>query len=198
MSSKDAITDNILNAALTLANQFGYGSLSLSELARQANITKQRLYYHFPTPESVILALATKWGQTGQACTIEVLANDTEGGALKLLAIAKGMFYWMKKYPELSRLGLVLYQSGPHIPELSQLMDGVRKTGRSRIKLYLVLDKKFAKMKPKELEEFTTSLHSYMYGFFFYVVAMNDFGNLATHENACIEGLRNLISAHSK
>lgn len=198
MSSKDAITDEILDAALSLANQFGYGSLGLSDLARHAGITKQRLYYHFPTPESVITALAEKWSQTGQACTLEALAHAKEAGSYKIVAIAKGMFDWMRKYPELSRLGLVLYQSGPHIPELNKFMDGARKASRDRIKSFLIQEKTFAKMKPKELDEVITSLHSYMYGFFFYVVAMNDFKNLNAHEATCLEGLKKLISTHLK
>lgn len=198
MNSKDAITDEILDAALNLANRFGYGSLGLSDLARQAGITKQRLYYHFPTPESVITALAGKWSQTGQACTLEALAQANEVGAYKIVAIARGMFDWMRKYPELSRLGLVLYQSGPHIPELNKFMDGARKTSRDRIKSFLIQEKTFTKMKPKELDEVITSLHSYMYGFFFYVVAMNDFKNLNPHEATCLEGLKKLISTHLK
>jgi hypothetical protein len=108
------------------------------------------------------------------------------------------MFTWMRKHQELSRLGLVLYQSGPHISELSFFMESARRSARDRIKSFLIQDKAFAKMKPKELEEVITSIHSYMYGFFFYIVAMNDFENLKTHEVGCLAGLRKLISAHSK
>jgi AcrR family transcriptional regulator len=195
MSSKDAIKDKILKAALRLVNQFGYGSLNLSELARQSKITKQRLYYHFPTPETVIQILAEDWSKTGQTCAIEALANSNEIGPYKILAICEGMFDWMEQYPELSRLGLVLYQSSPHIKKLNHFMDGARNTARERIKSFLIHDKRFANMKVKDLEEIITAIHSHMYGFYFYIVAMNDYGNLAGHRKTCLKGLRKMIEA---
>jgi len=180
-----------------LINKFGYGSLTLSELARQAKITKQRLYYHFPTPQDIIQVLAAEWSETGRTCTLEALARSNEVGAFKVLAISEGMFDWMREHEELSRLGLVLYQSSPYIKPLEKFMDAARSAGRERIRSFLAQDKNFSKLKPRELEDFVTSLHSYMYGFFFYIVAMNDFKNLKVHEENCNKGLRQLIEVRS-
>jgi AcrR family transcriptional regulator len=195
---KDLLREKILKAALKLVNQFGYGSLTLSELARQAKISKQRLYYHFPTPEDVILVLAEEWSRTGKETAIEALAASQETGPMKVLAISEGMFAWMRGHWELSRLGLVLYQSSPHIKKLNTFMDGARNTGRDRMKSFLVHDPHFAKMKPKDLEDVTTGLHSYMYGYYFYLVGINDFKNIDLHERNCQKGLRKLIEGYSK
>lgn len=188
--------DLILQAGLELMNQFGYGSLTLSELARQANITKQRIYYHFQSTEDVLVLLAEEWSQTGQSCSIEALAVTHEVGANKVLAISEGMFQWMKKYSELSRLGLVIYQSSPHIQRLSQFMETARKTARERIRSILVQDKVFSNMGKTEIEKVITAVHSLMYGFYFYIITMNDFKNLVTHQENCNQALKRLIASY--
>lgn len=198
MSSKELITQKILNAALHLVNRFGYGSLGLSELARQARITKQRLYYHFPTPEDVIVVLAEEWSRTGQKCTLEALAKSHEVGSLKVLAMSEGMFDWMRHHEELSKLGLALHQSSPHIKKLQNFMENARKAGRERIKSFLLQDEYYKNMKARQLEDCITSLHSFMYGFYFYVVALNDFKNLDIHEKNCREGLIKILSARQE
>lgn len=198
MAAKNDIEVKILNAGLKLMNQYGYGSLTLSELARQAKITKQRLYYHFPKPEDVLIALAEKWSQTGQEGALKYLAATHEVGAYKVLAVSEGMFSWMNKHNELSRLGLVIFQSSPHIKKLNYFMEASRNTGRERIRSILLQDKAFMKLSKSKLEDAVTAIHAVMYGFYFYIISMNDFKNLDVHQVNCDESLRRLIHTFSK
>lgn len=197
-SNKDPIKETILKAALGMMNRFGYGSLNLSDLAREAKITKQRLYYHFPTPEDVLILLAEEWSKTGQALALEALAESHDVGAMKVLAISKGMFDWMRAYPELSRLGLVLYQSSPHIKKLSHFMEQARNAGRARIKSFLVHDAYFKDLKPAKLDTVVTMIHSTMYGSFFYIVATDSYDNIDVQERNCHENLKKILTPEPK
>lgn len=188
----------ILKAALQLMNQYGYGGLTLSGLARQAKITKQRLYYHFANPEAVILVLAEDWSRSGQKFAIAALANTHDIGALKVLAVSEGMFRWMQEDFDLARLGLVIYQSSPHIKKLNIFMEQRRHTARERIKSLLLQDEVFHTISKLKLEDAVTAIHSVMYGFYFYIITMNDFKNLKTHEINCNESLRRIIQSFSK
>lgn len=195
---KEDLRSDILGAALKLMNKYGYGALTLSELAREASITKQRLYYHFPTPEDVLIELAKEWSQTGQTLAIHELANSHYSKSHKVLSISDGMFEWMKAHFELSRLGLVLYQTGPYIKKLNQFMDTARNAARNRIKSLLIQDKVFADMSKVNLEKVITELHATMYGFYFYVITLNDFENLKSHKSNCSFALSKIIQGHLK
>ena len=197
-SDKNDLRSHILESALKLMNKYGYGALTLSELARESSITKQRLYYHFPTPEDVLIELAKQWSQTGQSLAIQELANSHYSKSQKVISISDGMFEWMKMYSELSRLGLVIYQTGPHIKKLNQLMDSARNSARERIKYFLIQEKIFSNMSKANLEKVITELHATMYGFYFYVITMNDFENLKSHKVNCNSALNKIIQGYLK
>lgn len=196
--TKEDLRSNILEAALRLMNKYGYGALTLSELSREAAITKQRLYYHFPTPEDVLIELAKQWSHTGQSLAVEELAKSHYSNSLKILSISDGMFEWMNLHFELSRLGLILYQTGPHVKKLNQFMSFARSAARERIKSLLVQDKEFADMSKSNLEKVITELHATMYGFYFYVITMNDFDNLKSHKLNCNAALNKIILGYLK
>jgi len=190
--------NKILKAALEMINKSGFGSLTISELARQSKISKQSLYYHYTTMEDVLITLAEQWSQTGQECTLEALAESHKVGIYKILDISTGMFDWMRKYPELSRLGLVLFQTGPFVKKLSAFMERSQTTGQKRIRDYLEQEDIFRKLSRAELDRIVVSFHSLMYGFFLYVVALNDFRNIRFHEANCSEALQRLIHSYLK
>lgn len=186
--------DKILAAALAILNRHGYGALCLTAIANELGLSKQRINYHYIDPETIILQLAKKWSETGQFYTLNALANTNLSGSNKLIAIADGMFDWMEAEEELSKLGLVLYQLSHQIKKLNLFMNEARITGKSRIQSFLVLDEKFKKKSPKSMEKTVTSIHSHMYGHFFYVIAMNDFTHLQEHRENCRVGLHQLLS----
>lgn len=53
----EATRNGILAAAVRLFGKAGYGSTALSDVIGEAGVTKGAAYYHFPTKESVALAL---------------------------------------------------------------------------------------------------------------------------------------------
>lgn len=195
MKEKDSTKEKILRAAIKLMNQYGFGGLSISELARQAKISKQSLFYHFKSPEEVLIVLAEEWGRTGQSCTLKALADTNETGAMKILAMSEGMFTLLKLDFELARLGLSIYQSSPHIKKLHPFMESVINTGRERIRSILVQDKAFSTLAKAKLEKVVTSFHSLLYGYYFYVVTLNDQENIESHKQNCNEALKRLIES---
>jgi hypothetical protein len=148
--------------------------------------------------EDVLISLAEQWSATGQACTLQALAASKEVGPFKILTIAEGMFDWMKKYEDLSKLGLVLFQSSPHIKKLESFMDQARAVGRRRIREFLEQETFFRDLPKAELEKIVIGVHSVMYGFFLYAVAMDDYRNLNLHRQNCLEALSRLIQSYLK
>lgn len=190
--------DEILRAGLNLMNRYGYGSISLTSLASEAKITKQLVYYYFRSMDEILMVLAEKWSQTGQQCALESLAETQELGAMKIIAIGSGMFRWMKDNQELSRLGLVIYQSSPHLKNLDVFMASTRIKARERISSILNQEKTFSSLSKIQIEKVVTAIHSILYGFYFYVIVMNDFKNLKSHEENCEQSLRRLIASYLK
>lgn len=189
-------TDLILDASLRLMNKYGYGSLSLTQIADEIGITKQRVYYHFKAVDEILMILAQEWSKTGQAYAIESLAKTHEVGVFKLIAMSNGMFDWMNEKSELSKLGLVIFQTSPYIKELDQFMTEAKNAGRDRIQSILIQEKTFSKMNKKKIDHVVTTFHSLMYGFYFYIIAMNDFSNLNSHRENCNQSIRRLIDSY--
>lgn len=198
MHHENETKNKILTAAIEMINKNGFGSLSISALSRQAKISKQNLYYHYPNMEEVLLTLANEWSHTGQQCTIEALARSHKIGAYKTIDIAIGMFDWMKQNPELSRLGLVLFQSGPYIKNLDLFMEKSRLIARKRIRDFLEQESFFKELPKNEMDKIIIAIHSLMYGSFLYIIAMNDFKNLKSHQDNCIDSIRRLIDSYLK
>ena len=196
MYNENSAKNHILKSAIDLMNTHGYGGLRISELARASNISRQNLYYHYPSMEDIILELGDLWGSTGRTCTQEALALSTSEGANRILVMIEGMFIWMKKYPELSKLGLTLFQSENLIPKLHTVMSETREQGLQRITSILENDKLYGGLKAKQKKEIVTSIHSTMYGFYLYVVLMKDFNNLDIHYKNCRENLNRLLKAY--
>lgn len=185
----------IIQAAIVLVGNGGLGALTLSGLAQQAGLSRQNLYYHFKDPNDVLLYLAERWGQTGQQETLRALAQTTYADSERLLAMADGMFQWMEKYPDLARLGVVFYQNANH-KKLKSLLEGVVEKARDRIyDLLLLGNPKLKSYKRSELEPWITSLHSAMYGSYFYSMAVQDSRSLAHHRQSCLATLRALLKA---
>lgn len=185
----------ILEASLQMMNESGYGSLSISEVARRAGISKQNLYYHYPNMEDIFKKLVELWSETGQQCTLEALADLNEVGAYRILGSAKGMFSWMSRYPDLSKLALCMFQSGHQNKEIHSFIRKSQKEGLARIESSIRIDERALWMNDKEIKTFAKDLHILLYGRFFYICALNDFSHLGQHEKECLGSLRSLIDS---
>jgi AcrR family transcriptional regulator len=56
-SPTNGTRERILEVALELFSEAGYDKTSLREVAERVGVTKAALYYHFPSKESVLMAL---------------------------------------------------------------------------------------------------------------------------------------------
>ncbi|MEZ0391812.1 MAG: TetR/AcrR family transcriptional regulator [Pseudobdellovibrionaceae bacterium] len=193
MLSENKTKDKILKASLKMLNEGGYGSLTISEVARQAELSKQNLFYHYSNMEDIFYDLIVQWSRTGQACTLEALANCPEAGARRVLGVVQGMFLWIRRFPELSRLGLVMFQTGTKIKKTKNFIDSARDVGRERLTSILRADPAFKRTKPQQLDEVISALHAMMYGSFLYVLAMDDFANLDIHEKHCCQNIIRIL-----
>lgn len=198
MKAKVSTRQKVLEAATEIVNKFGYGGLSISEVARQAKISKQSLFYHFQTPEEILLVLAENWSRAGQSSTLKALANTHEVGAMKILAMSEGMFAWMSEDFALARLGLAIYLSSPHIKKLNSFMEAARGAGRGRIESILIQDKIFSNYSKSKMEKTITAIHSVMHGYYFYIITLDDLKNLEIHKTNCNEALKRLIQSYQE
>lgn len=192
------LKEQVLGASISILNRHGYGALCLTSVASELGVSKQRIYYHYTDPETIILQLADEWSKTGQFYTLKALASTELSGMEKIYAIAEGMFDWMEADRDLSKLGLILYQLAPQIKKLNKFMTDARIAGRARMKSFLILNENLKNKAPEILERIVTSIHSHMYGHFFYVIAMNDFGHLQQHRENCRAGFKVLLLNHLK
>jgi len=62
---------HLLDAARRVFGEDGYASASVDDVARAAGCSKGAYYFHFPTKEDALLALAEDWS-TGQTHRLEV------------------------------------------------------------------------------------------------------------------------------
>jgi AcrR family transcriptional regulator len=187
--------EQVLRAALSIINQYGYGALCLSEVAKRLKSSKQRIYYHYPGTEEILLLLAQKWSESGQHYTLKALADSREEGPFRVLAMADGMFDWMEADPELAHAGLVFYQMSPHLKKLGKHMDIVISAGRSRIESLLRLDPRFAFVKKADIENIITALHSHIFGYFFYSIAMKKYNDVTESRQICLTSFRGLLQS---
>jgi AcrR family transcriptional regulator len=56
IARREDILDLILNAVDTLLARFGYGKMTMEDVARQVGIGKGTIYLHFPSKEELVLA----------------------------------------------------------------------------------------------------------------------------------------------
>ncbi|MFN3454224.1 MAG: TetR/AcrR family transcriptional regulator [Pseudobdellovibrio sp.] len=188
----------ILNSSLNLLNKYGYGSLSLSSIAKEARTSKQNVYYYYKNTDDILIELATHWSDSGKDITLKALADTPYSQAYKVLAIAEGMFKWMELYPQLSKLALVLYQTGPHVKKLNQYMNQAQSAGRERIKYFLTSHKKFEALSKNELDNIALQIHTTMYGAFFYIASMRDYNNIPLHQENCLKTIKTTLDAYLK
>ena len=191
---KVSAREEILDACLQLFVRYGYGAVTLTSVAKEAGTTKQRVRYYFSDPKNAIIELAKLWGDTGRQVTLEYLAEVHVGGVPKIQAMSKAMFEWMRRYPALSRLTPILFQTAPHIKELRDLQHQTLHRGLSRIAEILASDTKWAKKRAAERLEIARSAHAIMIGGALYVIALDQYRDMKTYEDACRQALERLLS----
>jgi TetR/AcrR family transcriptional repressor of uid operon len=86
--------ERILRAAQLVFARGGYDATSVAEICRQAGVSKGALYHHFPTKQSVFLALLEEW-LTELDAGIEALrqeALDMPQALLQMAGLTRHIF----------------------------------------------------------------------------------------------------------
>jgi AcrR family transcriptional regulator len=84
----EATRRKIINAAVDLFSEIGYGSTGLGDIIRRAEMTKGALYYHFDSKESLAMAII----EESSATLTEGFRSITESSAPALESIIHGLF----------------------------------------------------------------------------------------------------------
>jgi AcrR family transcriptional regulator len=183
----------IIQAGLRLLNRLGYGSISMVAIAKEAQMTKQRLTYHFKSPDEILLILAQRWAESGRLVTMEYLANSNLSGVNRIFVMAEATFEWMKKYEELSRFSLVLFQVSSSFSQLAQAQQDTLNVGLQRILGFLKADDYYKSKSEKELLALSQSIHSILMGSVFYILATNQYKNIGLYKKTCMKSLELLL-----
>ncbi len=124
----------ILSAALSLAVEQGPLGLNLASIAREAQISRPKLAYHYNDLETVFADLCECWAQSGQSVTLMHLEGFFGAPAEKLIAeIVVATFRWRQQCPFFSSLTLTLNQVAHRNPKVAKIMELTTDKGLSRI-----------------------------------------------------------------
>ena len=188
--------DLVLTASQKLLAQKGYGGLTLSAIANEAGVDRQLVYYHFKQLDKVVIILTERWDESGVNHTVQALAENDDSGALKVVGMAQGIFQWLRKDPEICKMGFALFQAAAEIPRVQQIMEDGASTGRNRIRSFLIRDPKVKKMSEAKLEILVDSIHLHLYGAYFYAISLNAWDRLDSLEAECIRSLQLILSPY--
>lgn len=194
LASADTRTQ-ILMAGLRAFIRLGYGGATISEIAKEARMSKPRVIYHFANPDVILEALAQMWGDLGRSVTIEHLANlPTESLNDRVVAMSNAMFLWMKKHPDFAKLTPILLHAGNHNPRIAEMQRISFDTGKARLAEFLSKRAK-PKLPLARLKDHAQSIHLMMIGACLYVVGINCWEDLDKIAALTEQSIRNLINS---
>jgi AcrR family transcriptional regulator len=84
----------ILERAQECFAQKGYDATSVAEICRRAGVTKGALYHHFPSKQSIFMALLEEWLATldAQLTAIHADASNVPESLLRMAGVAQHVF----------------------------------------------------------------------------------------------------------
>ena len=104
----------LLAAAERLLREHGPAGLSLREVARQAGVSHNAPYRHFPTREALLAALAAEGFHRLDAVLREAAASAAQTGEAPLLPLGRAYLRFAAAHPALYRL---MFGAGPRKDE---------------------------------------------------------------------------------
>lgn len=121
----EATRQRIIDAAVDLFDEVGYGETGLTDIIDRSRVTKGAVYYHFPTKESVAAAIINE----ADARIQDAILRSTTSRALENLIRATFVVADMVKHDQRVRVGHLLGQA------LSQVSAAGRATYTRRLAL---------------------------------------------------------------
>jgi AcrR family transcriptional regulator len=184
----DKTRTNILQAGLKSFVSLGYGA-TITDIAKCAKMSKQRVLYHFKNTEEILLELVYVWGELGRLTTIEYLASSVASSSKeKVIAISEATFIWMEKYPEMARLTPVFFQAMNHSLAIKKSFKGTLDTGVERIAGLLGGRSGNAAALRR-----ARGIHSVIVGTALYVIGQNAWEELETYRGVSRQAIEKLL-----
>ena len=101
-SDNEERQQRILNAAAELFAHYGYDKTTVSDIAREAGISKGAIYLHFASKEALFEGLIVHEMQTYTEIWLDLLEADEQGGTIG--SMYKNSLYAMNSSPFMSAL----------------------------------------------------------------------------------------------
>lgn len=128
---KDARPEEILDAALSLFTEKGFAATRMSDVAKQAGISKGTLYLYFESKEAIFHEVIQEM-ITPKIARIEQLAEQHEGPTIELLTLLIMNWWNQVAKTRLSAIPKLMVSECGNFPELGEFfVDSVVKRARA-------------------------------------------------------------------
>lgn len=108
----------------------------------------------------------------------------------RVLTMAKGVFAWMRQYPQMAKLTPVLiaacHSNNKSFVSIKETLD----LGLQRLRGFLSRSKGISS---KKLDDMTLSIHCQMFGTILYAITMDRISDLDLLEKSTLEMIRNFV-----
>ncbi|MGB7338250.1 MAG: helix-turn-helix domain-containing protein [Phototrophicaceae bacterium] len=101
-SSNDEREQRILDAAADLIAHYGYDKTTVSDIAREAGISKGAIYLHFDSKDTLFEALLIRETQRYSLRWLQMLEDDKDGGTIG--SMYKKILYALNESPFMSAM----------------------------------------------------------------------------------------------
>ena len=115
----EATHQKIIDAAIDLFEEIGYGNTSLSDIVERATVTKGAFYYHFPSKEAVAGKIIQQAVMKKESAVLQIISSPS--AALENLIRATFVVNHMTERDKPVRAGHQLRQGLTHISSVAAM-----------------------------------------------------------------------------
>ena len=123
---RQATRQSILQAALEIASEEGWASVTMRRLAERIEYSPSAIYKYFADKEAILLALLHQ-GFQQQLATLEHISAQAQSPPTRLLQIARAYWDFAWRHPTLYQLMFDLQGTLPEVEEAKVVFLAVRK-----------------------------------------------------------------------
>ncbi|MBY0369707.1 TetR/AcrR family transcriptional regulator [bacterium] len=135
-SSADASQEKILQAAIALFARHGLDQTSFAQIARACGLSQANILYHFQSKERLIQAMILKIVANNRA-TVATYHSPKSTPREQLTHYFRGNLEWGLKFPDETRVILLMYYYASFQPAFRELYDQILYSARERLETCL-------------------------------------------------------------
>ncbi len=153
----------ILRAACKVALESGLGRNTLSGVAKAAELSVQRLRYHYPQLDLIYVDLLKCIFISGREATVQTLLSQPPQVPKDVIVrMVQGLFLWVRLYTHLSRLSSVMSVLASGSKMLGPIYEQEFQIGYQR--LAQAVHNSFPQLEDEALHQMSRALHLVMVG----------------------------------